>query len=28
MSMIFPNLVTHHVYDGCHLPPFDVQAYQ
>jgi hypothetical protein len=28
MSMIFPNLVTHHVYDGCRLPPFDAQAYQ
>ena len=26
--MIFPNLVTHHVYDGCHLSPFDAQAYQ
>ncbi|MDT8306515.1 MAG: hypothetical protein RRC07_11305 [Anaerolineae bacterium] len=26
--MIFPNLVTYHVYDGCQLPPFDAQAYQ
>ena len=26
--MIFPNLVTYHVYDGCFLPPFDAQAYQ
>jgi PRTRC genetic system protein A len=26
--MIFPNLVTYHVYDGCRLPPFDAQAYQ
>jgi len=26
--MKFPNLVTHHVYDGCSLPPFGAQAYQ
>lgn len=26
--MIFPNLVTYHVYDGCRPPPFDAQAYQ
>jgi PRTRC genetic system protein A len=26
--MLFPNLVTYHVYDGCRLPPFDAQAYQ
>lgn len=26
--MIFPHLVTHHVYDGCRLPPYDAQAYQ
>jgi PRTRC genetic system protein A len=26
--MIFPNLVTYHVYNGCRLPPFDAQAYQ
>lgn len=26
--MIFPNLVTYHVYDGCCPPPFDAQAYQ
>lgn len=26
--MIFPNLVTYHVHDGCLLPPFDAQAYQ
>ncbi len=26
--MLFPNLVTHHVYDGRFLPPFDTQAYQ
>jgi PRTRC genetic system protein A len=26
--MLFPNLVTHHVYDGCFLPPFGAQAYQ
>ncbi len=25
--MIFPNLVTYHVCDGCRLPPFDAQAY-
>jgi hypothetical protein len=26
--MIFPNLVTHYVCDGCRLPPYDAQAYQ
>jgi PRTRC genetic system protein A len=26
--MIFPNLVTYHVYDGCSLPPFETQSYQ
>jgi PRTRC genetic system protein A len=26
--MLFPNLVTYHVYNGCLLPPFDAQAYQ
>lgn len=26
--MIFPNLVTYHVYDGRFLQPFDTQAYQ
>ena len=26
--MLFPNLVTYHVYDGCRLPFFDAQAYQ
>ena len=26
--MLFPNLVTYHVYDGCFMPPFDAQAYQ
>ena len=26
--MLFPNLVTYHVYDGCFLPPFAAQAYQ
>jgi len=24
----FPNLVTYHVFDGRHLPPFDAQTYQ
>jgi PRTRC genetic system protein A len=26
--MLFSNLVTYHVYDGCCLPPIDAQAYQ
>jgi PRTRC genetic system protein A len=26
--MLFPNLVTHHVYNDCGLPPYDAQAYQ
>ena len=26
--MIFPNLVTHHLYDGCHLPSIEAQVYQ
>ena len=26
--MIFPNLVTYHVCNGCRLPPFEAQSYQ